>query len=201
MLFNPKGCSKMRILRFSILLLVGILTIWSFFPIPTETKINYVERVENKRVFALPSMVEVDPVVYEDMTLTELAMKIDRSLSSTVQGQGYLFASYSLERGVDPYLAVAIMLHETGCGWECSSLVKKCNNVGGQKGYPSCGTGGYQRFASLEDGIRKYIDNLKTNYIDKGLTTPSLIEARYTGYRTGTWSSKVENYINQIRSK
>ena len=89
----------MRILRFSILLLVGILTTWSFFPIPTETKINYVERVENKRVFALPSMVEVDPVVYEDMTLSELAMKLDRSLSSTVQGQGYLFASYSLEQG------------------------------------------------------------------------------------------------------
>ena len=141
-LFNPKGCSKMRILRFSILLLVGILTTWSFFPIPIETRINYVEKVKNKRVFALPSMVEVDPVVYEDMTLTELAMKLDRSLSSTVQGQGYLFASYSLEQGVDPYLAVAIMLHETGCGWECSSLVKSCNNVGGQKGYPSCGTGG-----------------------------------------------------------
>ena len=136
----------MRILRFSILLLVGILTTWSFFPIPIETRINYVEKVKNKRVFALPSMVEVDPVVYEDMTLTELAMKLDRSLSSTVQGQGYLFASYSLEQGVDPYLAVAIMLHETGCGWECSSLVKSCNNVGGQKGYPSCGTGGYQRF-------------------------------------------------------
>ena len=41
----------------------------------------------------------------------------------------------------DSYVAVAIMLHETGCKSNCSSLVRNCNNVGGQKGSPGCNGG------------------------------------------------------------
>ena len=52
---------------------------------------------------------------------------------------GYAYATYSLELGVDPYLAVAISMHETGCTWNCSYLLKACNNVGGQKG-EGCGS-------------------------------------------------------------
>ena len=80
-------------------------------------------------------------IVYDGMTLNELTEKLNRSLKSTIAGKGDVFASYSLERGVDPYLAVSIMLLETGCNWSCSSLMRKCNNVGGQKGSPSCDGG------------------------------------------------------------
>mgnify|MGYP002511620479 CR=1 FL=1 len=41
------------------------------------------------------------------------------------------------------YLAVAIVLHETGCKWTCSKLVRECNNVGGMKG-SGCGSYGYE---------------------------------------------------------
>lgn len=41
-------------------------------------------------------------IVYEDMTLDELAAKLDRVLNSTMSGKGYLVASYALEQGVDP---------------------------------------------------------------------------------------------------
>ena len=141
---------------------------------------------------------ESEQVVYQDMTMNELAEKLNRSLNSTISGQGYLIASYSLEKGVDPYLAVAIMLHETGCKWECSTLVKSCYNVGGQKGSPSCGNGSYRRFSSLEEGIKGFIDNLAKNYYAYGLTTPEQMNRKYAG--STTWASKVNAYIEQIKA-
>lgn len=141
---------------------------------------------------------ESEQVVYQDMTMSELAEKLNRSLNSTISGQGYLIASYSLEKGVDPYLAVAIMLHETGCKWECSTLVKSCYNVGGQKGNPSCGNGSYRRFSSLEEGIKGFIDNLAKNYYAYGLTTPEQMNRKYAG--STTWASKVNAYIEQIKA-
>jgi len=138
--------------------------------------------------------------VYNGMTIEELSDKLNRSLNSTVAGYGNLFATYSLEKNVDPYLAVAIMLHETGCKWTCSELVRSCNNVGGQKGSPSCGSGSYRRFDTLEDGIRGYIDNLSANYFALGLNTPETISRKYTGYEGGTWATKVNSYIEQIKA-
>ncbi len=183
---------------------LGCITILSlnFIEIPTAGTIKKVEQTEHKRSYIeILHPVTASPIVYDNMTLEELSAKLDRSLNSTIQGKGTLIASYTLEQGVDPYLAVAILLHETGCKWECSSLVQKCNNVGGQKGYPSCGSGGYQRFDSLDEGIMSFIDNLKYNYIDQGLTTPVSMERRYTGKSTGTWSTKIESYIESIRNQ
>ena len=54
-----------------------------------------------------------EPIVYDGMTLDELSEKLNRSLNSTISGKGYLIASHSLEMGVDPYMATAIILHET----------------------------------------------------------------------------------------
>mgnify|MGYP003299153745 CR=1 FL=1 len=48
-----------------------------------------------------------------------------------IAGKGMLLASQCIEKGVDPYVAVAIMLHETGCKWTCSKLARNYNNVGG----------------------------------------------------------------------
>lgn len=137
-------------------------------------------------------------IVYNGMILTDVSGQLNRSLKSTLAGQGELIASYSLERGVDPYLATAIMLHETGCNWNCSTLVTSCNNVGGMKGSPSCGNGSYKAFATLEDGIKAFIDNLANNYYAYGLTTPELMNSRYA--ESTVWASKVNTYINQIKS-
>lgn len=141
---------------------------------------------------------KIEPKVYDNLTLDELAEKLERTLNSTISGQGYLIASYALEREVDPYLAVAIIMHETGCKWNCSTLVKSCNNVGGQKGSPSCGNGAYKRFNSLEEGIRGFIDNLANNYYAYGLTTPETMNKKYAG--STTWASKVNAYIEEIKA-
>lgn len=138
----------------------------------------------------------VNEIVYDNMTLDELSEKIEKSLNSTISGKGSLIASYSLEKNVDPYLAVAIILHETGCKWECSSLVKNCNNVGGQKG---SGCGNYRYFNSLDEGIKAFIDNLSKNYINKGLTTPEEINKKYA--ESKTWAQKVNKYIEDIKAQ
>ena len=135
-------------------------------------------------------------IVYDNMTMEQLAAKLDNSLASTLAGKGTLIASYALEKGVDPYMATAIILHETGCAHGCSGLVNTCNNVGGQKG---SGCGEYLSFPTLDDGIRGFIDNLVVNFTSKGLTTPETIGPRYAA--SGTWTAQVNNYIAYIKAR
>ena len=66
---------------------------------------------------------QAEPIVYDGMTLDELAEKLNRSLKSTLSDTGMSFAKYAVEMGIDPYLAVAIVLHETGCNYSCSTQV------------------------------------------------------------------------------
>ena len=129
------------------------------------------------------------------MTLNELASKLNRSLKNELTDKGYLYASYSIEKGVDPYLAVAISLEETGCNYNCSSLLKSCNNVGGMKG---SGCGAYGAFSSLDDGIRAFIDNIYRNYVAYGLTTADTMNSKYA--ENPRWKTNVNNYINIIRN-
>ena len=161
---------------------------------------NYVE-IEDKKeeVEEKEEIVEEvieEPVVYDNLTLDELADKLNKSLNSTISGKGYLIASYSLEKGVDPYMATAIMLHETGCKWGCSYLTRECNNVGGQKG---SGCGSYSYFPTLDEGIKAFIDNLYRNYISYGLTTPDAINPKYA--EDTRWASKVNKYIETIKAQ
>jgi len=137
-------------------------------------------------------------IVYEGMTLDQLGAKLDLSLNSTLSGYGKSFAKYATEYGVDPYLAVAITLLETGCTWNCSSLVKNCNNVGGMKGSGGCNGGSYAVFSSLDAGIEAMISNLSRNYISRGLVTPEQINTRYA--ESTTWAQKVNNYISKVRN-
>ena len=134
-------------------------------------------------------------IVYDNMTIEELSMKLDRVLHSTMSGKGNLIATYTLEVGVDPYLATAIILLETGCNSSCSRMVNTCYNVGGMKG---SGCGAYASFPSLDEGIKAFIDNLNRNYYSYGLTTPETIGPKYA--ESKEWPMKVNNYINKIKN-
>ena len=152
----------------------------------------------NKATVELEEINKVDEIVYDGLTLDQLSEKIEKNLNSTISGYGSVFASKSIELGLDPYLAVSIMLHETGCKWTCSSLMQKCNNVGGMKGSPGCNGGSYKKFDTLEEGIDSFLNMLYNNYYAKGSTTPEQIGPRYAA--SPDWAKKVNNYINQIKN-
>lgn len=160
-----------------------------------------VKEVKEVKVQTIKEVKESTPeadIVYDGLTLDELALKLDKSLKSTLSGKGSLYASYALQMGVDPYVAVAITLHETGCSYNCSKIVRECNNVGGMKGSPGCNGGSYKKFSTIDEGIKSFIDNLSNNYYKKGLNT---VEKINTKYATSTvWSSKINNYISKIRA-
>ena len=160
-----------------------------------NNKIN--KESENNQEVKEEPVVEKPAIVYDGMTLDELASKLDRSLKNELAGKGHLYASYTIEKGVDPYLAVAISLEETGCNsTTCSSLVKTCNNVGGMKG-TGCGMYGY--FNTLDEGIKAFIDNIYRNYVAYGLTTANTMNPKYA--ENPNWAGNVNNYIRIIKSR
>lgn len=156
---------------------------------------NTVNNNSKRSLVDFEMVVAKKATIYDGMTVEELASKLDRSLKNELSGKGYLYASYSLEKGVDPYLAVAISLEETGCNWNCSRLVKECNNVGGMKG---SGCGSYSAFPTLDDGIKAFIDNIARNYVAYGLTTADTMNPKYAA--NPAWSTNVNAYITRIKN-
>ncbi len=161
---------------------------------PVQTEPQVTEPVQEPVV----TEPQAEPIVYDGLTMNELVEKLNRSLHSTLSGTGASFAKYAIEMGIDPYLAVAIVLHETGCNGTCSKQVKQCYNVGGMKGGPSCNGTSYKRFNSLDEGIYAFMSNLKENYYDKGLTTPEAMNKKYAA--STSWAKKVHHYINKIKA-
>ena len=168
-----------------------------FFNQEVEKEVKYEPKVEIAEEITEIEPILTEEIVYDGMTLNELAEKLNRYLKSNLSGMGMVYASKSIELGVDPYLAVAISMHETGCKWGCSKLTRECNNVGGMKGKPSCGSGSYRKFDTLEEGITKFIENIANNYYSYGLTTPEAMNQKYA--ESKTWATKVNNYINEIK--
>ena len=165
----------------------------------TAEEVVIEEELEDVKTYEDVNTILVEPIVYDGLTMNQLAEKLNRSLKSNISSKGYLIASYSLQLGIDPYIATAIILHETGCNGTCSTLVRECNNVGGQKGSPSCGGGAYKAYATLDEGIMGYLDNLYRNYYSKGLNTVETIGPKYAA--STTWASQVNNYIALIKSR
>ncbi len=161
----------------------------------SEEKIEDIESIIDDTVPKPPIKV----IYYDGLTEEEMISKLNRSLNSDLSGQGHLIVKYSKKYNVSPYLGTAIMLHETGCSWNCSYLAKYCHNYGGMKGSPSCGNSSYYAFNSMEEGIESLFKTIRENYIDKGLDTPEKINTKYA--ESMTWSSKINAYIDKIRNK
>lgn len=137
-----------------------------------------------------------EEILIDGMTEKDLADKLNKSLKNELANTGHYFASYTKNTGLDPYLAVAIALHETGCKWNCSTALKNCNNVGGVKGSPKC-QGDYKGYETLEIGINSYLDMLYNTYYSKGLNTPELMNPKYAS--NPEWANAINKYINAIK--
>lgn len=148
-----------------------------------------------------PGSVIVPPrvEVYDGQTLEELAEHLNRHLGNDiVAGKGALIATECINKGVDPYITVAIILHETGCGTHCSNLARNCYNFGGQKGKPSCNGGAFRQFDTVDAGLVGMIDNLSRNYFAIGLNTPETIGPKYC--EGNEWAGKIQWFVNKIRN-
>lgn len=131
--------------------------------------------------------------VLDGLTMEELGAKLNKSLKGVIANKGDLIAERSIELGIDPYMAVAIMLHETGCSYHCSSLARINYNVGGMKGR----SGKYQKFSSIDAGINAFLNNLYNNYYKYGLNTPETINPKYAG--STSWAGKIRQYMVKIK--
>lgn len=199
--------SKVIINSLILLLIFALVTIYIFINVKNSNSKNNIyvydikelEETSFEKQKDVTSEVETEeeaiPIVYDNMTMDELAEKLNRSLKNELSGYGNFIASYSIEKGIDPYLATGIILHETGCTWNCSSLVKNCHNVGGMKG-SGCGSYGY--FATLEEGITRFIDNIYNNYYLYGLTTADTMGNKYA--EDPNWSMRVNSHIEKIKN-
>lgn len=199
--------SKVIINSLILLLIFVLVTVYIFINVKNSNSKNNIyvydikelEETSFEKQKDVTSEVETEeeaiPIVYDNMTMDELAEKLNRSLKNELSGYGNFIASYSIEKGIDPYLATGIILHETGCTWNCSSLVKNCHNVGGMKG-SGCGSYGY--FATLEEGITRFIDNIYNNYYLYGLTTADTMGNKYA--EDPNWSMKVNSHIEKIKN-
>lgn len=163
-------------------------------------------RIDDSSITAIdmetaPASVLIPPriEVFDGLTIEELTAKLDKNLGTDIlAGKGYFIAVTCLERGIDPYVATAIMLHETGCGSKCSNLARACFNVGGQKGSPGCNGGRFKRFNTLEEGIVGFADNLYKNYYSVGLDTVEKIAPRYA--EGNSWAGKISFFVNRIKN-
>lgn len=146
--------------------------------------------IENKEIEENPE---------EILLISETISKLDNNLKNELSGLGGIFVEYYKQTGLDPFLAAAIVLHETGCNWNCSNLVKECFNYGGMKGgenkYKDTN---YTCYSSKEEGLNAYLNMLYNNYYSKGLTTPELINPKYAS--SLEWSVVVNKYINMLKS-
>ncbi len=194
---SHKGGS-MKVLFIKMALVILIFS--SLTTIYTEKNIKKVvieNHVENSIIHSnfLSYNVYEEEIVYQDLTLSKLEAKLNSTLKSTLKDYGHIIATTSLENEVDPLVATSIILVETGCSYNCSYLVKHCNNVGGMKGK---GCGAYAKFTTLEEGINAFITNLSKNYYKKGLNTPELINKRYAS--NPNWYKNVYHYMNLIKA-
>jgi hypothetical protein len=130
--------------------------------------------------------------VVDHFTREEIIEKLNNKLGGVLSGKGQLIVDTSLEKGVDPFVAAAIMMHETGNG--TSKIARTCNNVGGQKG---SGCGAYQAFSDINTGIVGMINNLYKNFYSRGLNTIDSIGPRYA--ESGSWPAKIHYYVNMLK--
>ena len=122
----------------------------------------------------------------------EIYDKITPWLKGNLEGLEEVFIDYAIEYEVDPVLAVAISLFETGNG--SSDLCINNNNFGGMRV-----NGTWLKFDSREEGAKSYIRNL-SRYTQKGLDTPSEMTDIYAE-GSQHWVDNVEWFIDAINAE
>ena len=131
--------------------------------------------------------------VYEGKTREEVINQLNRSLGGALSGKANIIVDKALSLGIDPYVATAIMVHESANGK--SRIARNCNNFGGQKG---AGCNGWKAYPSVQSGIEGMIQNMYNNYYSKGLNTIDKMASRYA--ESPAWPAKIHSFVNKLKS-
>lgn len=126
----------------------------------------------------------------------------DRGNNSPLQPYDYwgkVFVEVADEFGLDFRLLPAIARKEsTFCK---SNIAKKYYNCFGY-GVPASGITEAGKFTSYEQGIRVVASSLKRSYLDKGLTDPEAIMAKYcppSAEGGGAWAKHLNQWMTEMR--
>lgn len=179
---------------------IKIITVFLLILITTLFSAIYINHTEAESVTILKKTKEKEEVelivnrIQENgassKEIEQIAARLNEVFEFKLANQGMLYASYCTEKGVDPYLAAAISIHETYRG--ASVEITKYNNVGGMR-Y----RGKAMQFDTIESGIIRHIDNLANNYYAKGLDTAEKMQSKYAG--STSWAKNVNYFYNKIK--
>lgn len=172
--------------------------------IPQESKL-IIDQLESNNFHQkikeyLSLKIEEETIVYQDMNMRELIRQLDKSMYYQLDGHARTLAREAILNQVDPYLTLAIILHETGCNGRCSKLVSICNNIGAVKGYPGCGDTSFKYYDSIDDSITALIELLRYSYYNYGLNSPESIAYKYSG-GSESWANYIYYYIDLIANR
>ena len=144
------------------------------------------------------------PVIIDTSTqqkpITNKKIKaIAHNLGGVMTGHSAYLYNKCIEYDVNPLLAAAIIIHESGNG--TSVAIRKLNNIAG-----FMGSRGLMRFDSIRDSIDFMVILLKEQYIDKGFDSIDSIQKKYcpvgaendpTGLNKH-WLPMVADYYNTL---
>lgn len=135
---------------------------------------------------------------WEDVVTAD---KLEAVFDGVLKGLGTLFIKYGIVYQVNPALAAAIAMHETGNG--TSKAATDQNNL---FGYMINGGSALATFDSYEESIQRGIRNLSIYYLHEGLSSVSAIQKKYAPVGASndpyglnsSWVSGVTSFYRQI---
>lgn len=143
-----------------------------------------------------------DPSVLGPTRLdSTLVNSIFQHAGSPMNGTGDVVVQASRETNIDAAFALAVWWAETNDG--AAGVGINNHNPGGVRsssGYP-VDSGNFTVYPSYGAAIEDWFQIVKSRYIDRGLTTVASISGPYVGGNTGSWVSKVINYMNTYRAQ
>lgn len=182
---------------FILLLFIPVVLLFKLYQLKnmeSYTTIVLMNEASNKEVENLVSTkkrIEVS----NGLTYDELVNKINKNIKGVLSNKGEYIVNKSLEIGVDPLFITSVIIVESGCSYNCSSLASYNYNFGGIKG----SNGSYMKYGSVDEGIDAVINVLYYGYISKGSKTPEAIAPKYAGGST-TWAPSVRSIMQKIKN-
>lgn len=167
-------------------------------------KTNKQTNLNNNTIIEGLDVILENNLTYEGEDAVIIGKKIDNYLKNELSGSGELIAKYAINYKINPYLIASMIIENTNCDTNCTTLVKRCNNVYNaiynkdNINETSCFGGNYQKFNTKEDSIKSFIKYVKVNFYDQELTTPNTIYKAYK--KDASWAFWVNEYMNKIKS-